>query len=61
MKVSVVICALPALLLVAGCGGDKNSGPVCGDNTIEEPEACDDGNTFDGDGCTSDCKVEYPT
>lgn len=22
-------------------------------------ENCDDGNLFDGDGCSSDCKVEY--
>jgi uncharacterized repeat protein (TIGR03806 family) len=32
--------------------------PLCGDGLLTPPEACDDGNTADGDGCTSDCVVE---
>ncbi|MCK5214212.1 MAG: DUF4215 domain-containing protein [Candidatus Omnitrophica bacterium] len=27
----------------------------CGDNIVNEDEECDDGNTVDGDGCSSDC------
>lgn len=34
------------------------SAPVCGDGTVETPEACDDGNVVDGDGCSGLCEVE---
>ncbi len=30
----------------------------CGDGLVLPPEACDDGNTVNGDGCDSNCKVE---
>ena len=29
--------------------------PVCGNNVVEPPELCDDGNLVDGDGCDSNC------
>ena len=29
--------------------------PVCGDALLDFVEACDDGNTIDGDGCAADC------
>lgn len=32
--------------------------PVCGDDLIEGAEACDDGNTTSGDGCSASCAVE---
>jgi len=32
--------------------------PVCGNRVIEPPETCDDGNTMDGDGCSSTCRLE---
>lgn len=32
--------------------------PVCGDGTVDENEACDDGNAFAGDGCTINCEKE---
>ncbi len=32
--------------------------PVCGNSVVEAPEACDDGNTVDGDGCSATCTVE---
>jgi cysteine-rich repeat protein len=38
----------------AGMGG----GPVCGNGKIDGNEACDDGNTTPGDGCSSTCQVE---
>jgi cysteine-rich repeat protein len=30
-------------------------GPSCGDGVVNGPEACDDGNPKDGDGCNVDC------
>jgi cysteine-rich repeat protein len=32
--------------------------PVCGDSVMDEGEECDDGNTTNGDGCSSDCMTE---
>src|SRR6185369_884980 len=32
--------------------------PVCGNHEIDETETCDDGNTADGDGCSSACLLE---
>jgi len=34
------------------------SGESCGDGIVNGPEACDDGNILDGDGCDSLCQVE---
>ena len=31
---------------------------VCGNNIIEQGEQCDDGDTINGDGCSSSCQVE---
>jgi len=31
---------------------------VCGDMEVQQPEECDDGNLFDGDGCSSTCRHE---
>jgi uncharacterized repeat protein (TIGR03806 family) len=33
--------------------------PACGDGYRTPPEACEDGNTDDGDGCTSNCVLEF--
>ena len=30
-------------------------GPLCGDETQDPDEVCDDGNTVSGDGCSADC------
>src|SRR5262249_33527684 len=32
--------------------------PVCGNGAVESGERCDDGNTTDGDGCSSSCAIE---
>lgn len=32
--------------------------PVCGNSIVESGEQCDDGNLFEGDGCSAYCKVE---
>lgn len=34
---------------------------VCGNNILESGEACDDGNTVSGDGCSNRCRVESTT
>jgi cysteine-rich repeat protein len=34
--------------------------PVCGDNTVEGEEQCDDGNRDVGDGCDAECAAEAP-
>lgn len=44
------------LLSLAGCSGDDKT--VCGDGHKEGAEQCDDGNTADGDGCSSSCTQE---
>jgi cysteine-rich repeat protein len=40
--------------------GDGDPPPNCGDTVVDhdEGEQCDDGNTQDGDGCSSTCQVE---
>jgi cysteine-rich repeat protein len=45
-------------------GGSCAAKPSCGDGQVNQPsEACDDGNTADGDGCQSMCQppLPYPT
>jgi cysteine-rich repeat protein len=34
-----------------------DAAPQCGNHIVETGERCDDGNTDDGDGCTSDCRL----
>lgn len=41
-----------------GCEVGACVGMPCGDGILAEPEACDDGNTAAGDGCSVDCAVE---
>src|SRR5690625_2059201 len=50
---------------IAGCKGSNppdepspDGDPVCGNGILEEGEACDDGNTASGDGCSSTCQIE---
>ncbi len=39
-------------------GGGWTGDAVCGNGTVESPEACDDGNMVGGDGCSSICALE---
>ncbi len=39
---------------------DGGADPVCGDERVDAPETCDDGNTEPGDGCDADCQLERP-
>jgi cysteine-rich repeat protein len=41
-----------------GGGDDEGGGAACGDNVVDSGEACDDGNTLDGDGCSATCSTE---
>jgi len=38
--------------------GCETPAPVCGNETVETGETCDDGNTVNGDGCSSTCQIE---
>lgn len=38
--------------------GDACDGALCGNALVETGEACDDGNTVGGDGCSSVCQVQ---
>ena len=38
--------------------GSKCIEGSCGDKNLDKGEACDDGNSFAGDGCSPDCRVE---
>jgi large repetitive protein len=51
-----LIAVLLLAVSLAGCPKDPKA--VCGDNVIEGGEECDDGNTEDGDGCSSVCMDE---
>jgi len=42
------------------CGEAKAAAPVCGNGSVEAAGQCDDGNTLDGDGCSSTCRIEAP-
>ncbi|KAF8453055.1 hypothetical protein BGX38DRAFT_1141855 [Terfezia claveryi] len=39
-------------------GGPPGDNPVCGNGKKEGNEECDDGNTVNGDGCSSKCTIE---
>ena len=47
------------------CEGDECNPPpppppCCGDGHLDSGEACDDGNTANGDGCSATCTIEVP-
>jgi cysteine-rich repeat protein len=58
----------PVVRTIGGAGGSgghattSHAGPgggaVCGNGILEGSEACDDGNTMNGDGCSSSCMIE---
>ncbi len=37
-------------------GTETGEAQACGDGMVEGEEACDDGNSVDGDGCNADCR-----
>lgn len=46
---------------IAACSTLTTTDAVCGNSIVEAPEECDDGNTTNGDGCSSQCKTETNT
>ena len=50
-------CTTPDVCVAGQCQGNAN---ICGDGTVQGAcgEQCDDGNTTDGDGCSSTCQLE---
>lgn len=48
------VSVYPGAVLEIACG----AATICGDGTLEGSEACDDGNTAGGDGCSATCAVE---
>lgn len=40
--------------------GDTGSHGICGNGSLTQDEACDDGNTDDDDGCSGDCQTVTP-
>jgi cysteine-rich repeat protein len=40
------------------CNGVGACQALCGDGFVEAGETCDDGNTTNGDGCSSTCHIE---
>ena len=42
------------------CLDNLNEPCICGNGNIEYCDECDDGNTEDGDGCSSSCQIEPP-
>jgi cysteine-rich repeat protein len=53
LNVSCANCLYAFYLLNESC-----TMSVCGDSLITSGEACDDGNTISGDGCSSYCQIE---
>jgi cysteine-rich repeat protein len=51
------------VLAALGCDANQQAieeveaPPVCGDGLLDSTEACDDGNTEDGDGCSAECTL----
>jgi cysteine-rich repeat protein len=43
---------------ITSVDGSLQPCPLCGNSQTEPPETCDDGNTNDGDGCSSICQLE---
>lgn len=50
--------AVVSALILTACPGTGGDDAVCGNNILEQGESCDDGNTFDGDGCSAMCTQE---
>lgn len=55
--VGVLGFALSIATGVACSPARAGEGAVCGNGVLEGDERCDDGNTEDGDGCSSQCRI----
>jgi len=59
MKIKILI--ITVLSIAFYCNTSDVSNASCGNNTVETTEECDDGNTTNGDGCSSTCLWEPAT
>jgi cysteine-rich repeat protein len=48
----------PAVANKPRCRKRHHCPPVCGNAVVESGEACDDGNTTNGDGCSASCQLD---
>jgi cysteine-rich repeat protein len=58
MGVCRVALAIACVLAFAACkvpNASRVAPPLCGNGVLDPGEACDDGNTVGGDGCSADC------
>ena len=53
------LAILLLLLFSVGCASDDPMN-FCGDGVQRGGEQCDDGNQFNGDGCSANCVLEEP-
>lgn len=53
------LCATPAGKVVF-CDTSSPAPIICGNGIVQSGEQCDDGNTTNGDGCSSSCQIEAP-
>ena len=54
----LLISCLLASVVISACSDQviiRDREASCGNGTVEQGEACDDGNRVDGDGCQADC------
>ncbi|USN54812.1 MAG: hypothetical protein H6765_10200 [Candidatus Peribacteria bacterium] len=51
----------PGTCVEGYCTCPSGCGEECGNGLLSESEDCDDGNTTDGDGCSSTCTHETPS
>lgn len=63
LRSGLSLLLLVAAPLAVACGDDTSddedgSSAECGNGTVEGTEACDDGNTTPGDGCSATCQDE---
>ena len=50
-------CTAPGITM-GQCHGGTCFALGCGNGIVDQGEVCDDGNTFDGDGCRADCRSD---
>lgn len=55
MRTTLAVAAVVFVALGFGPAGRAQVVAECGNGLVEAPEACDDGNLVDGDGCDSNC------
>jgi len=54
---ALVVTFSAVALLTSACQPNHDS-PACGNGIVEADEACDDGNTASGDGCSATCALD---